>query len=79
MRIPFSKVYRAFPELDRFSDAECRRLVVRARVERAWFQLVWAVAAPARLRHRPNGAQGCSHGWSAARVFAGGAQPVESV
>lgn len=23
MRIPLSKVYRAFPELDRFSDAEC--------------------------------------------------------
>jgi hypothetical protein len=27
---------------------------------------------------RPNGAQECSHGWSAARVFAGGAQPVEA-
>lgn len=27
---------------------------------------------------RPNGAQECSHGWSAARVLAGGAEPVES-
>jgi ribosomal protein S27AE len=27
MRIPFSKAYRAFHELDRFSDAECRRFV----------------------------------------------------
>ncbi len=24
MRFPLSKVYRAFPELDRFSDADCR-------------------------------------------------------
>jgi hypothetical protein len=31
MRIPYSKVYRAFPELDRFSDAECERFIVIAR------------------------------------------------
>lgn len=27
MRIPGTRVYRAFPELDRFSDADCRRFV----------------------------------------------------
>ncbi len=27
MRLPVSKIYRAFPELDRFSDAECDRFV----------------------------------------------------
>ncbi len=31
------------------------------------------------LTLRPNGAAECSHGWSAARVFAGEAQPVERV
>ncbi len=30
MRIPLAKVYRAFPELDAFSDAECERFVERA-------------------------------------------------
>lgn len=27
MRLPLSKVWRAFPELDRFSDEDCRRFV----------------------------------------------------
>lgn len=27
MRIPFTRIYRAFPELDRFSDEQCRRFV----------------------------------------------------
>ena len=31
MRIPVSKMYRAFPELDPFPDHECRRFVRRAR------------------------------------------------
>lgn len=31
MRIPYSKVYRAFPELDRFSDSECERFILVAR------------------------------------------------
>ena len=31
MRIPTSKLYRAFPELDRFSDAECRAFMARLR------------------------------------------------
>jgi hypothetical protein len=35
MRIPFSKVYRAFPELDEFSDAECQGFVQLAQRERA--------------------------------------------
>jgi len=30
MRLPYAKVWRAFPELDRFSDAECARFVQRA-------------------------------------------------
>src|SRR6185295_2039353 len=30
MRIPLDKVYRAFPELDAFSDAGCDRFVERA-------------------------------------------------
>lgn len=35
MRIPGTKVWRAFPELDRFSDTECERFVNRATVEHA--------------------------------------------
>ncbi|MGD9690657.1 MAG: hypothetical protein AB7K52_13315 [Phycisphaerales bacterium] len=31
MRLPVSKVYRAFSELDRFSDAQCEAWVARAR------------------------------------------------
>lgn len=31
MRLPLSKVYRAFPELDRFSDEQCERFVERAK------------------------------------------------
>ncbi|MBL0869210.1 MAG: hypothetical protein IBJ18_01390 [Phycisphaerales bacterium] len=30
MRIPFTKVWRAFPELDRFDDDRCKRFVKRA-------------------------------------------------
>jgi len=33
MRFPISKVYRAFPELDRFTDAECERFVRLARTQ----------------------------------------------
>lgn len=49
MRIPLSKVYRAFPELDRFSDAECERYVKRAR--RAQLKWMWVpvVAMPFSL------------------------------
>lgn len=31
MRLPFARPYRAFPELDRFTDEECNRLQFRAR------------------------------------------------
>jgi hypothetical protein len=31
MRVPISRVYRAFPELDRFSDAECEQFVLLAK------------------------------------------------
>lgn len=31
MRVPLSRVYRAFPELDHFSDQECEALVAAAR------------------------------------------------
>lgn len=41
MRIPSTKVYRAFPELDRFSDEQCRRFAAAARGS------IWR-----RLRHR---------------------------
>jgi len=34
MRIPWSKPYRAFPELDRFSDDECERYVLQVRAQR---------------------------------------------
>lgn len=35
MRIPLTRVYRAFPELDRFSDDQCSRFV-RAACKRGW-------------------------------------------
>lgn len=31
MRVPLAKIFRAFPELDRFTDEECRRLLLQAR------------------------------------------------
>lgn len=31
MRLPVKKVYRAFPELDQFSDAECQRYIQHVR------------------------------------------------
>jgi hypothetical protein len=36
MRLPFSKAYRAFPELDAFSDEECERFVERVTGEARW-------------------------------------------
>lgn len=58
MRIPYSKAYRAFPELDRFSDAECEgfvRLVKRqyrfaeVSVQLASVPLMLIVTAPGVL------------------------------
>lgn len=37
MRLPVSKAYRAFPELDAFTDAECERLAFRARAYTSWY------------------------------------------
>lgn len=45
MRIPYSKVYRAFPELDAFSDGECRTFVQLAQRERAVGLLSTAMGA----------------------------------
>jgi hypothetical protein len=33
MRLPGRKIWRAFPELDRFSDDQCERFVLRAKQE----------------------------------------------
>jgi hypothetical protein len=33
VRIPYNKLYRAFPELDRFSDAQCETLMKRLDVQ----------------------------------------------
>lgn len=33
MRIPTSKIYRAFPELDRFTDYQCQLLMRRVRLQ----------------------------------------------
>ncbi|MGH7130794.1 MAG: hypothetical protein ACREJO_02480 [Phycisphaerales bacterium] len=43
MRFPWNKVYRAFPELDRFSNAECENYVRIAR-ERYGGSMAWALA-----------------------------------
>jgi hypothetical protein len=34
MRLPWDKIYRAFPELDRFSDQECERYLLQARSQK---------------------------------------------
>ena len=43
MRLPVSKVYRAFPELDRFTDAECSQYVQRA-MKNCWRSMLVASA-----------------------------------
>jgi hypothetical protein len=49
VRLPLDKVYRAFPELDRFSDATCTRFVRQAvrrnRLSQAWHALLGLVLA----------------------------------
>lgn len=47
MRIPVSKIYRAFPELDKFSDEVCEQYVLRARNRRMGSGCVTAVLAVA--------------------------------
>ncbi len=43
MRLPLSKIYRAFPELDRFDDALCKVFVKRAREAKKVSGRVFAV------------------------------------
>ena len=47
MRLPWDKVYRAFPELDRFSDEECERYLLQARAQKSVgpYPLLLAVAS----------------------------------
>lgn len=44
MRLPVGKVWRAFPELDRFSDAECRGFVREVRIRRLLLVLLAPLA-----------------------------------
>ena len=41
MRIPLTKLYRAFSQLDRFSDTQCDLLMRRVRLDRKARLLVW--------------------------------------
>ncbi len=43
MRLPLSKVYRAFPELDRFDDAACRAFVSDVSRQHWWSALQTAI------------------------------------
>lgn len=43
MRLPLSKVYRAFPELDRFDDAACRAFVSDVSRQHWWSALRTAI------------------------------------
>lgn len=45
MRLPLSKIYRAFPELDRFCDAECDGFVRAARQKHLIRESVFSVVA----------------------------------
>ena len=43
VRIPLNKIYRAFGELDRFDDDQCRLLMRRGHLELAGTLLIWVV------------------------------------
>ena len=45
MRIPWRHIYRAFPELDAFSDAECERFVALARRREWLWEIVTGIVA----------------------------------
>lgn len=45
MRLPLSKVWRAFPEFDPFTDDQCRRAVRTAKQRHAGGMLLWGVLA----------------------------------
>jgi hypothetical protein len=58
MRIPLMQVYRAFPELDSFSDEECERFVTRAKTHQGTMLMAgYAGAALAGV------ATSCPSGW----------------
>jgi hypothetical protein len=45
MRLPVSKIYRGFPELDPFTDTECEMYVARARSRKLGSGCLMAVVA----------------------------------
>ncbi len=45
MRIPPNKIYRAFPELDRFSDEQCERFMQRVRVALPYRSVRWVTVS----------------------------------
>ncbi len=45
MRLPLLKLHRAFPELDRFSDAQCRGMIHRVVMQRPGMMIVASVLA----------------------------------
>jgi hypothetical protein len=47
MRLPVSKIYRGFPELDPFTDTECEMYVARARSRRMGSGCLMAIVAAA--------------------------------
>lgn len=49
MRIPLGKIWRAFPELDNYTDDECMRFVERAKREHQQSQVLWGLATIAGL------------------------------
>lgn len=59
MRLPVRKLYRAFPELDPFSDEECERYLLQAYAQRRVTGLpllagaqIWIVASAALLQFK---------------------------
>ncbi len=44
-RIPLARIYRAFPELDPFSDAQCERFVQRVRATSWYRPSLWSLLA----------------------------------
>ncbi len=49
VRLPLSKLHRAFPELDRFGDADCARYIAAAQRGKMAFMLLGAMTAIAAL------------------------------
>lgn len=62
MPLPFDRVYRAFPELNRFSNEQCRRFVARAQRRHP---VATALSAAAALAATAGGWAMIAVGWSA--------------